>query len=73
MIDTMVEAVVETKAPLPYRMALTHVFRYFRVRFHDEESSQVTHTDTYNDHSLYHMDFSKVGGYWMKGRGAARI
>lgn len=33
MIKDMEEAVGKSKAPLPYGMILTHVFRYFEVRF----------------------------------------
>ena len=71
MIDAMREALNRSKAPLPYGMALTVIFRQSGVSFEREAVCKLVNTDTYNDHSHRRMDFTRVDGRWTKGRGVA--
>ena len=66
MIDAMREALNRSKAPLPYGMALTVIFRKFGLSFDGEDVCRLSNTDTYNDHSLRRMGFIKVDGRWTK-------
>ena len=71
MMDAMREALNRSKAPLPYGMALTIIFRESGVSFKEEVVCRLSYTDTYNNHSLRRMGFVRVDGRWVKGRAAA--
>ena len=68
IIDAMREVLNRSKAPLPYGMALTMIFRESRVSFKGEVVYRLSYTDTYNNHSLRRMGFVRVDGRWTKGR-----
>ena len=59
----------KSKAPLPYDMAVTLIFRSFGISFEGEATSHLSYMDTYNNHSLCLIDFFKVDGHWVKYRG----
>ena len=61
MIDAMREVLNRSKAPLPYDMALTMIFRESGVSFGGEIICRLSNNDTYNDHSLRHWGLSE----WM--------
>ena len=63
MIDAMREALNRSKAPLPYGMALSVIFRESGVSFGGEIVCRLSNTDTYNDHSLRRMGFVRVDGH----------
>ena len=67
MIDVMRKVLNRSKAPLPYGMALTVIFRESGMSFEGEIVCRLSNTDTYNDHSLRRMEFVRVDGRWAKG------
>ena len=67
MFEAMREILNRSKAHLPYGMALTLVFRRFRVSFEGEAVTRLSHSDTINRHTLHCMSFSKTDGGWSKG------
>lgn len=69
LILSVMKDVVNRKAPLPYGMILTHVFRAFGLRLRDETAKSLGHFDIYNVHSLHRMGFNKVNGVWTRIRG----
>ena len=67
MIEAMHETLNRSKAHLPHGMALTLIFKRFGISFEGEATSRLSHTDTYNHHTLYWMGFTKADGHWSKG------
>ena len=52
---------------MPFGMALTLIFRRFRVSFEGEAVARLSHSDTINRHTLHRMGFSKTDDGWTKG------
>ena len=67
MFEVMRETLNRSKAHLPFGMALTLVFRRFRISFEGEVVARLSHSDTINRHTLHRMGFSKTDGGWTKG------
>ena len=66
MIEAMRETLNRSKAHLPFGMALTRVFRRFGVSCEGEASTKLSHVDTFNQHTLHRMGFTKTDGGWIK-------
>ena len=67
IFEAMRETLNSSKAHLPFDMALTLVFRRFRISFEGEAVARLSHSDTINRHTPHRMGFSKTDGGWTKG------
>lgn len=50
---------------LPYGMGLTSIFREFGVLIEGEAIKELLHTHTYDNQSLHHLVYRKIGGWWL--------
>lgn len=65
----MHEAASRSKVSLAYGMILTLMFGEYDVKLEEDISRALMHNNTYNDHSLYQMGYTKINSHWVRKGG----
>lgn len=71
IIKTMQDAVTKAETSLPYSMILTHIFKYFGIRFEEEQSVNLGRGSKINKIALNRMQWFKINDQWIKKSGSS--